>query len=316
MEKPAVSPLFQVPADITALANRPVPATAPAPKKSGGGGILGALGEYLLDATGLGDIIKERKINSAMQNFDQDPLGTINTVSGIDYQFGSKLRDQYIDNQRLIAAQAATAEDRAARLALAQTAANDRTRNRVASMLGSMAGWDETKRQTGYALMREQALKYASANGLDLSTELPDQYDGVALDSFIDASVPVGTQRTQRLASARQEETVRSNAVKETISKERLSETKRHNQVTEGQGQQRIGISAARANAPRGDGAKNILTYVGEDGYKYAERSDGKVYRSRTKVRASGGAGKPTEGMRRVINGKTYVWKNGRAVAE
>ena len=65
-----------------------------------------------------------------------------------------------------------------------------------------------------------------------------------------------------------------------------------------------------------GSGAKNILTYVGEDGYKYVERSDGKVYRSGKRVRASGGAGKPTEGMRRVINGKTYVWKNGRAVAE
>lgn len=254
MQKPVTTPLFQVPADITALANAPTSSPAPAPKKSRSGGILGALGEYLLDATGIGEVIKERKLRSAMQGFDQDPLGTINTVSGIDYKWGAKLRDQYIDNQRLAASQSATSEDREARLALAQTATNDRTRNRVASMLGSMSEWDDNKRSSGYSLMRDQALKYANANGLDLSAELPDQFDPIALDSFIDSSVPVGTQRNQRLAKERQGETVRKNVVTEKLSEEKFGETKRHNKVTENQGQQRIGISAARASAPRGSG--------------------------------------------------------------
>lgn len=206
---PSLTPQLSVPDDITAMANS-APAAAPQPqaptppKKHGAvHNILSTLGDFLLDSLGISDVIKSRRLNSAMQGFDQDPIGTISRVSGIDYAVGAKLRDQYIDNQRLAASQAATAEDRAGRLQLARQATDQRTRGYAASMLGSMATWDETKRQQFYPQMRQQVLSAGQRQGLDLSSELPEDYDASALDAFIDGAVPVGTQRSQRLTATR-----------------------------------------------------------------------------------------------------------------
>lgn len=169
--------------------------------------ILGTLGDFLLTRLHLpamyGPAQKERKLALAQQNIDTDPVGAIQQVSSLDPVFGAKLRDQYIDNQRLAAAQASTAEARDARLAAAKAVQDDRTRSRAAAMLGTMATWDDNRRTANYGALRDQAIKYGQANGLDLSSELPAQFDPIQLDSFIDGAVPVGTQRAQRLTRDR-----------------------------------------------------------------------------------------------------------------
>jgi hypothetical protein len=169
--------------------------------------ILGTLGDFLLTRLRLpamyGPAQQQRRLAAAQANIDSDPVGAIQQVSSIDPVFGAKLRDQYIDNQRLAATQASTAEARDARRAQAQALTDDRTRSRAAAMLGTMATWDDTRRSSNYGALREQAIRYGQANGLDLSNELPTEFDPVQLDSFIDSSVPVGTQRAQRLTRDR-----------------------------------------------------------------------------------------------------------------
>lgn len=170
--------------------------------------ILGTLGDFLLTRLHMPAMYapaqRDRKLAAAQANIDTDPIGAIQQVSSIDPVVGAKLRDQYIDNQRLAAANASTAEARTARLAQAQEAQNMRTRGYAASMLGSMAGWDDAKRQQFYPQMRSQVLAAANKQGLDLSSELPEQFDSTALDAFIDGAVPVGTQRAQRLTREKQ----------------------------------------------------------------------------------------------------------------
>lgn len=169
--------------------------------------ILGTLGDFLLTRLHMPAMYapaqKQRKLAAAESNIDIDPVGAIQQVSSLDPVFGAKLRDQYIDNQRLAAGQASTVEARNARLAQAQDVQNLRTRGYAASMLGSMTSWDDAKRQQFYPQMRSQVLAAGNKQGLDLSTELPETYDPVALDAFIDGAVPVGTQRAQRLTKER-----------------------------------------------------------------------------------------------------------------
>lgn len=180
--------------------------------------ILGTLGDFLLTRLRMpamyGPAQQKRKLAAAQEGYESDPLGAINRVTSIDPVFGAKLRDQYIDNQRLAATQESTAEARNQRLGLANEAANQRTRTYAASMLGSMGTWDEAKRQQFYPQMREQVINAGKRQGLDLSAELPEAYDGVALDAFIDGAVPVGTQRTQRLSGDRIEATIRGQDVR------------------------------------------------------------------------------------------------------
>lgn len=217
---PQMTPLFGVPLQPAPTAAPPVAAPAPASpqryeerdgKHRGVAGvardILGTLGDFLLTRLNLPAMYapaqQKRKLAAAQANIDTDPIGAIQQVSSIDPVFGAKLRDQYIDNQRLAASQASTAEARNARLAQAQEAQNMRTRSYAASMLGSMANWDDAKRQQFYPQMRSQVLAAANKQGLDLSSELPEQFDSIALDAFIDGAVPVGTQRAQRLTKER-----------------------------------------------------------------------------------------------------------------
>jgi hypothetical protein len=342
-EKTPVSPLFNVPTSTAALAptlpaptgNTPAPGQPQEmatpqlqnpdaqPKKHGAiHNILATLGDFLLSATGLDGVIKKRQLNEAMQGFDQDPVGTISHVSKIDYSVGAKLRDQYIDNQRLAASQASTIESRNARLAQAQQAQDQRTRGYTAAMLGSMASWDDTKRQQFYPQMRQQVINAAAKQGLDLSAELPEKFDPVALDAYIDGAVPVGTQRSQKLtqdrneasnkvAVARVEETGRHNQATEDLGQARLGETARHNQTTEGQGAARIAKSGSS-----GGRVKPISSYTADDGRKMVMMSDGSERASGKLVRppAKSSVTKPTEGMRRVINGATYEWRGGKAV--
>jgi hypothetical protein len=328
-----VSPLFGIPTQelpATSVVSNDGPTTdldRPQPQKHGAvHNILSTLGDFLLDATGLSGVIKTRRLNEAMQGFDEDPQGTISRVSGIDYGVGSKLRDQYIDNQRLAAAQESTAEARAARIQSAQIVQNDRTRQRAAAMLGTMASWDDAKRSANYGTMRDQVLKYGAANGLDLSAELPSSYDGNALDGFIDSAVPVGTQRAQRLTQDKNEATAQ-------LGKDRIEVTKRGQDISSadraagravsirGQDLSHEDRVASRTSADarassRGSSVKAVGRYVGDDGKYRVMMADGSERTSNATVRPNGNGAKikPVDGMRRVVNGHTYELRGGKPV--
>lgn len=328
-----VSPLFGIPTqsvsdlvpdDINAIANS-APAQAQQsgqPKKHGAiHNILSTLGDFLLESTGIGDVIKKRRLNEAMQGFDQDPNGTITKVSGIDYAVGSKLRDQFIDNQRLAANNASTAEARSARLEQAQVAINDRTRNRAGALLGSMTQWTPDKRAANYPAMRDQVLKYGAANGLDLSSELPETYNPDVLDSFIDSAVPVGTQRTQRLTEIKNANTkeLGEKRIATTVrGQDIVSSDKAASRAVTARGQDMSSARAAARSSGGGGGSarvKPIGRYVGDDGKYRVMMSDNTERTSSAAVRPQkGGAAKPAEGMRRVVNGHTYEWRGGKGV--
>lgn len=213
------TPLFGVPF------NNSAPTEAPAPtqpqryveqdrRHQGAAGvardILGTLGDFLLTRLRMpamyGPAQQTRRLAAAQEGIDTDPISAIQRVSSIDPVFGARLRDQYIDNQRQAAAQASTTEARDARLAATQALQDDRTRSRAAAMLSTMAGWDDNRRSSGYGALRDQIIRYGQAQGLDLSNELPTTFDANQLDSFIDGSVPVGTQRSQRLVRERMDQ--------------------------------------------------------------------------------------------------------------
>lgn len=277
--------------------------------------ILGTLGDFLLTRLHMPAMYapaqEARKLAAAQANIDTDPVGSIQQVSSIDPVFGAKLRDQYIDNSRLAASQASTAEARDARLAQAAALQNEKNRNTSASYLGSLVGVPEADRATNYAAIRQRLLSRYGTSDPQLANDLPETYDPVAVDSFIDGAVPVGTQRSQRLQATRDAAT---DADRDAARGERV----RHNTVTERQGDARIGISAQRAAAagrPRPARATNVQSYTGEDGYRYTQRSDGTTVKSPTRVRPTGrGGAAPAEGTRRVVNGHTYEIRGGKPV--
>lgn len=172
--------------------------------------ILGTLGDFLLTRLGLpamyGPAQQNRRESAAMQGFEQDPMSAINRLESINPEAGRRLREQHIDNTRIAAGQDATNEARNSRIELARQETDRRIRGYASSMLGSMSGWDEDRRRQNYPQMRAQVLRAAERQGLDLSSELPETYDPVSLDAFIDASVPVGMQRSQRLTRERMDQ--------------------------------------------------------------------------------------------------------------
>ena len=187
-------------------------------RHSGAGGtihdILGGLGDFLLTHLHLPALYaksqEDHKLNYAFDQGGQssnpaDQLHAINLVQNTNFNEGAKLRDQFIDNQRLQAAQASTAEARDGRLAMAKEAADTKTRGYAASMLGTMANWDDARRQQYYPALRDQVINAGKRQGLDLSSELPEQFDANTIDAFTSGAVPVTAQRAQLLTKDKNE---------------------------------------------------------------------------------------------------------------
>lgn len=250
--EPLLTPVFNVP--VKPQPNAPVTPRAPqayqeqSGKHKGVAGvardILGTLGDFLLTRLRMPAMYapaqRDRKLAAAQTNTDTDPIGAIQQVSSLDPVFGAKLRDQYIDNKRLEASQASTIEARDSRLALAQEAQNLRTRSYAASMLESMASWDDAKRKQFYPQVRQQVLSAGKRQGLDLSDDLPAEFDATTLDAFIDGAVPVGTQRAHRLTKERIDNQDNQADV-------RADERYRHNTRTESQKDVALSIAKERA---------------------------------------------------------------------
>lgn len=226
--------------------------------------ILGTLGDFLLTKLGMPAMYapaqERRREAAATEGFDADPLSAISRLESINPTAGRELRNQFIDNQRLQAQQESTAEARDARLALSQEAANVRTRGYAAGMLETMTGWDDGRRQQFWPQVREQALRAAKAQGLDLRSELPEVFDPVALDAFIGANITPGAQRTQRLSGERIETTQRGQDLSAEARAASLEETRRRNLAAEEDRDASRASAEARAAASlaaRGAGSSN-----------------------------------------------------------
>lgn len=289
--------------------------------------ILGTLGDFLLTRLHMPAMYApaqhQRQLEAAVQGFDTDPLGAINRVTDVDYTAGSHLRDQFIDNQRAAAQQSSTMEARNTRLQLAQTAQNDRTRARAASMLGTMATWDDSRRQQNYGAMRQQVLNYGTRNGLDLSSELPDSYDSNALDAFIQNAVPVGMQGQLRLGNDKLDESTRHHGVTEGIQQGNLSEKIQHDRADESIGQANVGERGRHDVVTESLGQGNLDERGRHDYSTEQDNTANRVQRGQiagrrdqTVRRGQDMRRPPAEGERRMIGGRVYVWTNGRAVLQ
>ena len=276
--------------------------------------ILGGLGDFLLTRLKMkpmyADSKRQHELNYASRGLDSPDQAVsdeaLNRIQGIDYGLGMKARDMVTDNRRLAAAQANTQEARDARLTFQRNQELERQRNVLGNFVNGLATRPETERAKTY----EQMLPKFIQNYPEAAKDLPDSYDPTLLDAYADSRVPVGAQRTLRLSKDKMDQQGdQFNTRNETtIRGQNLSHQDRQ-----------ASISAANERAKNRDQnkpVKTVMSYTGDDGYRYAEQSDGTVLKSKTKVRPPASATSPVEGTRKVINGKTYIWKNGKAVLE
>ena len=321
MDPTQATPSFGVPLNTAPAAPSQTPAAQPAPQKyveqdgkhKGVAGvardILGTLGDFLLTKLGVGPMYapaqRQRKLAIAQQSFNEDPLGAINQVTSIDANMGAKMREQFIDNQRIAAQNAATNKQRDSRLALAKQAQDEKTSGVAASMLGSMHDWTDEERKQKYPTMRKTVIDIAKRKGLDLSSDLPEEFDEATLDAFISGAVPVTQQRAQLLTKDR-------NEALEDLGKARIETTRRGQTITSNDRRRGQDITSndrasSREVTKRGqniaskDRAANRAVTIRGQNIRASAPRDGDVRR--------GKAGTPYEG-------KTLVRKSGRWVVQ
>lgn len=251
--------------------------------------ILGFLGDFLLTRLKMEpryQPAKQRKqLDFALQGFDQDPEAALSRVSKVDPKYARALRDQMIDNKRLENEAADREEARRLSNLVQQSVLEDRMRKTGAGMLTALSKMPEKERAQKYPLIRQRLTDYGNQYGIDVSSELPEQYDPAFIGTFIGGSVSPAAQETQDYREASLEE----------------------------RRQARINRPGPAPKAPT-----NVQTYTDESGHKVTVRSDGTIIKSPTKVRENTNTTNdpPREGERVVKNGKIYVWRNGRGVLQ
>lgn len=203
--------LLDIPEQVQGISREAPSITAPriaARKKSGLDNVLGFLGDFLTSRLGMGTPYRDNRQNDRLHEAMQAPsIGAEDTpeamfdrVADINAPMAIKLRDQQVDNARLAAAQASTAEYREARLAAQREAQLVRTRGIAASYLGSIAGEkDEKKRAALYPAIRSRIMSNYGRDDPEMATMLPEKYDPVAIDGFRRSAVPSGMQFGQEL---------------------------------------------------------------------------------------------------------------------
>ena len=154
--------------------------------------VLGTLGDFLLKNIGFDPIYapaqQKRKMNEAWQGHEVDPVAAIDRITSINFKEGTRLANEYADNARQDAANAVTAQDRAAALAKAEAAEAAKARSISLNMLNTVFDKEEIKRPATYDAVK--ALIKKQNPGL----ELPDTYDETALKAIVAGEVPVKDQ--------------------------------------------------------------------------------------------------------------------------
>lgn len=173
--------------------------------------VLGFLGDFLLKKIGMpamyGPGEEERKLNAAWEGHEQDPQAAIDRVTDVNYTEGQKLRNSESDNERLRAQQKSTAELRDARIQASQEAGLQKARVYAASGINSTNGWTPEKLTRDWSALRNQMISAGKRQGYDLSDDIPETADPVAINGFLDANVGLGTQRAQWLTERRDDRT-------------------------------------------------------------------------------------------------------------
>lgn len=154
--------------------------------------VLGTLGDFLLKNIGLDPMYapaqERRRLNEARQGYAEDPVAAIDRITSINFKEGTRLANEYADNARQDAANAVTAQDRAAALAKADAAEQAKARSISLNMLNTVFDKDEAKRPATYDAVKALIKKQ------NPSLELPDTYDETTLKAIAGGEVPVKDQ--------------------------------------------------------------------------------------------------------------------------
>lgn len=189
--------------------------------------VLGVLGDAFLMNSGINPIYSgqrhQEKIGDALAGFDQDPIGAIQRLGGVDAALGQKYYGDYLDSS-----------DRQA--ALAQKAKSDafNQEGQFATRLGGMFG---ASNEATYGPMLANARKRAESLGMGhLLDGLPDTYDKEAVNAWVR-----GTMEPKDQANIDYRNTRASQFDAE------HQERVRHNKVTEGTAATNAATSRQRA---------------------------------------------------------------------
>ena len=154
--------------------------------------VLGTLGDFLLKNIGFDPMYapaqERRRLNEAWQGHAEDPVAAIDRITSINFKEGTRLANEYADNARQDAANAVTAQDRAAALAKAAAAEQTKSNSISLNMLNTVFGTDEGKRPANYDAVK------ALIKTQNPDLVLPDTYDETALKAIIAGEVPVKDQ--------------------------------------------------------------------------------------------------------------------------
>lgn len=290
--------------------------------------ILGTLGDFLLTRLHMPAMYApaqhQRRLSEAFQGHEQDMAGAIDRVSDIDFAQGQRLREQNVDNQRLAATQASTAEAREARLQLQRDAANQRTHGVVAGLLNTLTGMSDEERRRSYPMIRDRARAAASQRGLTLtSDEVPDNYDPIVLDAYLNSNIPIGTQRQQLMTSKRNEVSADQGQQRIEQGNDRNAETRRNHDISDANNDanraSRDSNAAANRETRESIARRSDRTRRDIAGQRDRTANRGLDVRQRgQEINPRGRAVPriPREGETRRVNGRIYVIRNGRPVPQ
>ena len=138
--------------------------------------VLGVLGDAFLMNSGINPIYSgkrhQEKIGDALAGFDQDPIGAIQRLGGVDAALGQKYYGDYLDSA-----------DRQAALAQKAKADYFTQEGQLSTRLGGMFG---ASNEATYGPMLANARKRAESLGMGhLLDGLPDTYNKEAVNAWV-----------------------------------------------------------------------------------------------------------------------------------
>jgi hypothetical protein len=166
------------------------------PKHTGFTGIardvLGTLGDFLLTRLHMKPMYApsqdNRRLNEAMEGYNQDPQAAIDRVSDVDFNTGARLRQQYVTDQLSAAQKASLEQYRNSQEAYKNGLQTMRNRNIAGAMLNTIDPQDPKAAQM-YSAARQRILAAYGSSDDQLGTLLPENYDPDAIDQFTGGSM-------------------------------------------------------------------------------------------------------------------------------
>lgn len=205
------------------------------------GAIADAIASYTDDGTPFADARDKRNLMEASEGMTSHPMDAIRRIAKVDPKKAWELLNQAQDNTR-------------------QQGSLDR-QNRMLDLQNEnllftrSAGMMRAATPTNWQAMREQALKFGQARGMDLSPYIPEQYDPDAVSYIAAGAIPPAKQ-------VQLEETGRHNKATESIGQQNADTRSRYTDAAIQQGDARIGIGQQNADT----GLMNAETSAAREG--------------------------------------------------